>query len=750
MQRKIVCYSGEVKDYDWSLWQELLCFYGEDRDLFLNHIKVEFEKLLYDMISEKEALDILIGVIASNIDREHASYQFLAAKLFMHKLELEVNPLGECRELRAVYLQNVAIGVYDDALIHRYDEASWELFNGSLKSSYNDLFTYSGLRQMVDKYLVQDRMNGAIFEFPQEAFMLLGMFMFQDEPLEKRDDLVLSLYHAIATFKISLPTPILSGVRTPLKQFSSCCLIDINDTTNSILSSNSAIGYYTAQRAGIGLNLGRIRGKGAKIKNGSVIHTGLVPFMKIFEATTKSFTQNSIRGGGATATIPFFHWEIEQFIRLKNNKGNEENRVRRMDLSIGFHRLFRERVRENRSITLFSMEECPDLYESMYGKDLGHFTSLYERYETREDVRRRQVSARDLYLSILQERFETGRVYIFNTDHVNTNSAFASPIYMSNLCQEITLPTKPIEHVEDEDGEVAMCILSNINLGKIDSIEELDNLTMLLVRFLDRLIDYQTYPLTSAERSTHSRRSLGIGVSDLFHFLARHGVHYHSIKGRNMIHRYMERFQYGLIKASVEIAKERGCCSAFDQTTYAQGILPIDRYCDAVDTLHEMNLECHWDSLRQDILKYGMRNSTLSAIPPAASSSIVSNSTAGVDPPRVAATTKLSKHGPLVQLLPDIDKLSSSYDFAWQLSNRDYIQMVAVVQKFIDQSISTNLYYDLSQCEGERVSMKQLVEDELAAYHYGIKTLYYLNTHDGSGKESEEEQNSCDSGACAV
>ncbi|QZT35593.1 ribonucleoside-diphosphate reductase subunit alpha [Halosquirtibacter xylanolyticus] len=750
MDVKIVRFSGEITDYEWCVWKDIILSNGYIDDETLYEIRSRLEQQLFNCISENQVLDILIRIIADTIDIDKPAMQYHASRLLLRIVMQEVHGGETPCTLKTLYSRNVSIGVYDNALMEMYDEASWEEINAYINHENNLSFTYAGLRQMVDKYLVQDRIHKTLYETPQEAFMLIGMFMFMKEKREIRKGLIFSFYDALSQFKVSLPTPIISGVRTPLRQFSSCCLIDVGDTTDSILASNSAVGYYTAQRAGIGLNFGRIRGKDAKIRDGSVVHTGLIPFMKIYESTTKSFTQNSIRGGGSTATVPFFHWEIEQFIRLKNNKGNEENRVRRMDFSIALHKVFRERVREDQMITLFSMEECAPLYQSMYGKDVDHFRDVYEAFEARLDIRKREVSARELYVAIIQERFETGRIYILNADHVNSHSSFSKPIYMSNLCQEITLPTSPIQSVDDTNGEIAMCILSNINLGKIDFIEELDDLTRLLVRFLDNLIDYQEYPLLSAARVTQKRRSLGIGISDLFHFLAKQGVEYDKKKARDLVHEYMERFQYGLIRSSMLLAKEKGMAEGFHETMYFSGVFPIDSYCRTVDQLHEEGLKCDWSKLREEVKRYGMRNTTLSAIPPAASSSIVSNSTAGVDPPRMHMTTKLSKHGPLVQLLPDIEKYYSSYSLAWGISNASYIKLIAVIQKFIDQSISTNMYYDLSLYENERVPIRELIEDELTAYKYGLKTLYYLNTHDGSGNEMEKVESSCSGGACEV
>lgn len=719
-------------------------------------IEINSKLQLFDQITTEEIQKVMIRSAADLISQEKPNYQYVASRLLLMDLRKRVYQQSNPIPFEYLLSNNLNRGVYDDILLEKYTKQELVFFGKKIDYDRDYLFTYAGLRQMADKYLLQNRNTGELFETPQEAFMLIGMYMFKNYKQEERKKLVVEFYEAISTHKISLPTPIMSGVRTPLRQYSSCCLIDVGDSLQSILNSNTAVGYYTANRAGIGLNVGRIRGIDASIRNGEVIHTGLVPFLKIFESTTKGFTQNSIRGGGSTTAMPFFHWEIEMFIQLKNNKGNDENRVRRMDYSIAMNGYFRDKIKENKDITLFSTEEVKDLYESFYSSNQNEFKRLYEQYSDDPTKRKKRINARELYLSILKERYETGRIYILNADHVNTHSAFKDNIYMSNLCQEITLPTKPFEDVNKAEGELAMCILSNINIGKIDNINEIGTLANLLVRFLDELIDYQEYPVLSAEKSTKRRRSLGIGISDLFHLLAKKEVGYNSTEGRDLIHVYMEKFQFELLKASNQLAKEKGACDAFDRTKYADGIMPIDTYNKNTDELITVGITNNWEQLRLDIKKYGLRNSTLSAIPPAASSSIVSNSTAGIDPPRKLLIAKTSKYGPLKQLVPDFEQLENKYQTAWNINNVDYAKMVSIIQKFVDQSISTNQYYVVSNYEGGRVPVKQIIKDESIAYKYGIKTLYYLNTHDNSGESSQEKaqevylEEACEGGACSV
>ncbi len=740
----------------------------------VSDIEINSKLQFYEGITTSGIQKVMIRSAADLISLKNPNYQYVAARLTLMDLRKSVYKQSNPIPFEYLVMNNIHKGVYDKILLEKYSSQEIIYFGKKIDYDRDFKFTYAGITQMVDKYLLQDRHTKEIYETPQEVFMLIGMYMFMNYEKSLRKKFVLKFYNALSNFKISLPTPIMAGVRTPLRQYSSCCLIDVGDSLDSIVHSNAAVGYYTAQRAGIGLNFGRIRGINAKIRSGEVIHTGLVPFLKVFEATTKSFTQNSIRGGGSTSTMPFFHWEVETFIHLKNNKGNEENRVRRMDYSLAVNKLFRERVRKNQDITLFSMEEVQDLYELFYSSDVDGFIERYEAYEKDENIRRKTINARSFYLDVLKERYETGRIYILNADHVNTHSSFKDNIYMSNLCQEITLPTSPLSNVDGDEGEIAMCILSNVNLGKLDDISELDDLTDLLVRFLDELIDYQEYPVKVAEISTKSRRSLGIGVSDVFNFLAKNDLHYDTIMGRKVVHEYMERFQFGLISASANLAKEKGACAFYDRTKYSDGLFPIDTYNKNVDQIVPNDLKCDWAKLRKQVKKYGLRNSALSAIPPAASSSIVSNSTPGVDPVRKYLIAKMSKYGPLKQLVPGYDEYAENFTLAWEIDNEAYVKFVAVFQKFLDQSISTNLYYDIARYENHKVPVKDLIRHEGMAYRYGLKSLYYLNSNDNSGEASqllaqndnhaetsngktngqydgiEIEVDACEGGACSV
>ena len=694
----------------------------------------------FDCITTKEIQKILVKSASDLISLESPNYQFVAARLLLFAIQKQVfNTKWKDAEiypdLRELTERNVDAGVYNADILDAYSHKEFKKLNSYLRHSRDFDFTYAGLQQIVDKYLVQDRSSGAIFETPQFMYMLIAMTLFQNYG-ENRIDYVKRYYDAISQFKINIPTPIMAGVRTPLKQFASCVLVDSGDSLGSIFSSDMAIGRYVAQRAGIGINAGRIRGIGSKIRGGEVQHTGVIPFLKKFESTVRCCTQNGVRGGSATVHFPIWHQEIEDIIVLKNNKGTEDNRVRKLDYSIQMSKLFYERFLKNEEISLFSPHDVPGLYES-FGSD--GFDELYEKYERATSVPKTKISARELITDLLKERAETGRIYIMNIDHCNSHSSFTDKVNMSNLCQEITLPTDPIEHIDGE-GEIALCILSAVNVGIVKE-EEMEDLCDLAVRGLEELIDYQEYPVVAAERSTLARRSLGIGYIGLAHFLAKNKVKYNDPQALELVHRLTERFQYYLLKASNEIAKEKGACEYFDRTKYAQGILPIDTYKSDVDELVKPKYDMDWEKLRAEILTNGLRHSTLTAQMPSESSSVVSNATNGIEPPRDYLSVKKSKKGTLKQIVPQYSHLKSAYTLLWDMEdNAGYINVVAVMQKFFDQAISGNWSYNPENYENGEVPISVMARDLLQTYKYGWKTSYYQNTMDGKVEDVVEEK----------
>ena len=691
----------------------------------------------YDGITTAEVQEILIRSASDLIDLEHPNYQFVAARLLLFAVRKQLfGRMHECPTVLEHTQKCVDLGVYDAEILALYNAEEFEKLQSFIDHGRDYLFTYAGLRQVVDKYLVQDRSSGAVYETPQFMYLLIAATIFSKYPKETRLDYVKKYYDAISKHKINIPTPIMAGVRTPLRQYASCVLVDVDDTLDSIFSSDMAIGRYVAQRAGIGINAGRIRGINAKIRGGEVQHTGVVPFLKKFEATVRCCTQNGIRGGSATVHFPIWHQEISDILVLKNNKGTEDNRVRKLDYSIQISKIFYERFIQNGEITLFSPHDVPGLYDAF---GTNRFDNLYVGYERDLSVPRKTIGAQELFLDLLKERAETGRLYIMNIDHCNSHSSFMDKVEMSNLCQEITLPTKPIQHIDDPDGEIALCILSAINIGKIKSNEDLEVLCDLAIRSLDELIDFQGYPVRAAEIATRARRSLGVGYIGLAHYLAKHGEHYDDPGAWKLVHDLTEAFQYYLIKATVSLAKEKGACEYSHRTKYGQGILPIDTYKKDVDELVPNNLKYDWEALREEVKRYGVRNSTLSAQMPSESSSVVSNATNGIEPPRGYLSVKKSKKGPLKQIVPQFHTLKNNYTLLWDMpSNRGYINIVAVMQKFFDQAISGNWSYNPEHYENNEVPVSVMAQDLLTCWKYGWKTAYYQNTYDIKTDEVEE------------
>ncbi len=696
----------------------------------------------YDGITTTEIQNILIKSASDLISLESPNYQYVAARLLLFQVRKSVfNTKWKDSKiyppLKDIVTRNINYAVYDERLITYYNDEEWDKLDSFMKHDRDLLFTYAGLRQVVDKYLVQDRSNGQLYESPQYMYMLIAATLFKDYPQDKRIQYVKRYYDSISSFKINIPTPIMAGIRTPLRQFASCVLVDSDDTLDSIFSSDMAIGRYVAQRAGIGINAGRIRGLGSKIRGGEVQHTGVIPFLKKFESTVRCCTQNGVRGGSATVHFPIWHQEIEDIIVLKNNKGSEDNRVRKLDYSIQLSKLFYERFLNNEEITLFSPHEVPGLYEA-FGTEA--FDEMYEKYERAYSVPKTKISAQKLFMEILKERAETGRIYIMNIDHCNSHSSFwedQAKINMSNLCQEITLPTTPLKTPDDEEGEVALCILSAINVGNLNNdLKELPELCDLAVRALDEVIEYQDYPIRAAEKSTKARRSLGIGFIGLAHFLAKNKVNYNDPEAWKLVHRLTEHFQYNLLKTTVQLAKEKGSCDGWNDTKYFGGLLPIDHYKKDVDDIVKPEYECDWESLREEIVKWGVRNSTLTAQMPSESSSVVSNETNGIEPPRDFLSIKKSKKGPLKQIVPGYPYLKNSYTLLWDMANNDgYIKIVAVMQKFFDQSISGNWSYNPENYENNEVPISEMAKDMLNSYKYGWKTAYYQNTYDSKTDE---------------
>ncbi|CAI1170716.1 TPA: class 1a ribonucleoside-diphosphate reductase subunit alpha [Serratia fonticola] len=730
----------------------------------LNNVSVSQVELrshiqFYDGIKTADIHETIIKAAADLISRDAPDYQYLAARLAIFHLRKKAYGQFEPPKLLDHVARMVEMGKYDKHLLEDYTTEEFEQMDSFIDHWRDMNFSYAAVKQLEGKYLVQNRVSGEIYESAQFLYILVAACLFSNYPRATRLDYVKRFYDAISTFKISLPTPIMSGVRTPTRQFSSCVLIECGDSLDSINATSSAIVKYVSQRAGIGINAGRIRALGSPIRGGEAFHTGCIPFYKHFQTAVKSCSQGGVRGGAATLFYPMWHLEVESLLVLKNNRGVEGNRVRHMDYGVQLNRLMYQRLIKNEDITLFSPSDVPGLYDAFFA-DQDEFERLYTLYEKDNSIRQQRVRAVELFSLMMQERASTGRIYIQNVDHCNTHSPFdpqIAPVRQSNLCLEIALPTKPLDDVNDENGEIALCTLSAFNLGAIESLDDLEELATLAVRALDALLDYQDYPIKAAHRGAMGRRTLGIGVINFAYYLAKNGVRYSDGSANNLTHRTFEAIQYYLLKASNRLAQEQGACPWFNETTYAQGILPIDTYKKDLDAICSEPLHYDWESLRKEIKETGLRNSTLSALMPSETSSQISNATNGIEPPRGHISIKASKDGILRQVVPEYERLKNDYELLWELPNNDgYLQLVGLMQKFIDQSISANTNYDPTRFPGGKVPMKQLLKDLLTTYKFGVKTLYYQNTRDGADDIQEDMQpaqggdDDCEGGACKI
>ncbi|WP_411752032.1 class 1a ribonucleoside-diphosphate reductase subunit alpha [Serratia sp. (in: enterobacteria)] len=730
----------------------------------LNNVSVSQVELrshiqFYDGIKTADIHETIIKAAADLISRDAPDYQYLAARLAIFHLRKKAYGQFEPPKLLDHVARMVEMGKYDKHLLEDYTTEEFEQMDSFIDHWRDMHFSYAAVKQLEGKYLVQNRVSGEIYESAQFLYILVAACLFSNYPRATRLDYIKRFYDAISTFKISLPTPIMSGVRTPTRQFSSCVLIECGDSLDSINATSSAIVKYVSQRAGIGINAGRIRALGSPIRGGEAFHTGCIPFYKHFQTAVKSCSQGGVRGGAATLFYPMWHLEVESLLVLKNNRGVEGNRVRHMDYGVQLNRLMYQRLIKNEDITLFSPSDVPGLYDAFFA-DQDEFERLYTLYEKDSSIRQQRVRAVELFSLMMQERASTGRIYIQNVDHCNTHSPFdpqIAPVRQSNLCLEIALPTKPLDDVNDENGEIALCTLSAFNLGAIESLDDLEELATLAVRALDALLDYQDYPIKAAHRGAMGRRTLGIGVINFAYYLAKNGVRYSDGSANNLTHRTFEAIQYYLLKASNRLAQEQGACPWFNETTYAQGILPIDTYKKDLDAICSEPLHYDWESLRKEIKETGLRNSTLSALMPSETSSQISNATNGIEPPRGHISIKASKDGILRQVVPEYERLKNDYELLWELPNNDgYLQLVGLMQKFIDQSISANTNYDPTRFPGGKVPMKQLLKDLLTTYKFGVKTLYYQNTRDGADDIQEDMQpaqggdDDCEGGACKI
>ena len=761
---QIVKRNGTTENLDLDKIHKVLMWAAEGLDVSVSLVEMRAKLQFMNGTTTEQIHETLIKTAADLIDAENPDYQYFAGILGMYHIRKKVFRGIDVPHVFDHVSKLVEMGKYDQSLLTDYTKAEFDEMNEWLDHSRDMKFTYAAVKQFEGKYLVQNRVTGELYETPQFLYLLCGACLFSGYEKNVRMGYVKRFYEAASQFKLSLPTPIMSGVRTPTRQFSSCVLIDTGDNLDSINATASSVVKYVSQRAGIGINAGEIRALGSPIRGGEAFHTGVIPFYKYFRTAVKSCSQGGVRGGAATLFYPLWHLESESLLVLKNNRGTEESRERQLDYGVQLNKVMYQRVQQNGVITLFSPSDVPGLYEAFFA-DQDEFERLYVKYENDPSIRKKQVKAIELFSVIAQERAGTGRIYIQNVDHCNTHSAFnpkLAPVKQSNLCMEITLPTKPLQHAFDENGEIALCTLSAFNLGAIDSLDELEELADLAVRALDALLDYQDYPLPAAKKGAMTRRPLGVGVINYAYYLAKNGVKYSDGSANELTHRTFESIQYYLLKASTELAKEKGACSAFGDTQYAQGKLPIDTYKKTVDKFANVELRHDWESLRSEILAHGLRNSTLTALMPSETSSQISGATNGIEPPRGPVSIKQSKDGVLKQVVPDLVNLNKAYEYLWDIKdNQGYLQLVAIMQKFVDQSISANTNYDPENYPGGKVPMKLMIADLMKAYSFGVKTLYYHNTRDGQRDEQMEgkttptetiveDDSGCESGACHI
>ena len=704
-----------------------------------SEVEIKSQIQFYNGITTKEIQETLIKAAADLISEETPNYQHVGGRLINYALRKEVYNDYTPFPVKELVERNIEKGFYDDELINKYSDDEWEKINSFVRHDRDEHLTYVAMEQLRGKYLCQNRVTGEIFETPQMCYILIAATLFAEYPKETRLHWVKEYYDAISLHDISLPTPVMAGVRTPQRQFSSCVLIETDDSLDSINATSSSIVKYVSQKAGIGIGGGNIRAIGSPIRKGDAFHTGIIPFYKMFQAATKSCSQGGVRGGAATIYYPIWHLEVEDMLVLKNNKGTEENRVRHMDYGVQFNKLMYERLISGGDITLFSPSDVPGLYDAFFA-DQDKFRELYERAERNTRLRKKVIKAAELFSMFMEERKNTGRIYLQNVDNANDHGSFlpdVAPIRQSNLCAEIDLPTKPLTDVNDPNGEISLCTLSAINWGNIRHVGDFERVCRLAVRGLDALLSYQNYPILAARLSTEKRRPLGIGIINFAYWLAKNDLSYQNItpEGLNLVDEYAEAWSYHLIKASADLAKEQGAIPGLLETKYGHGITPNQTYKKDVDELVKHQERMDWKGLRKQLKETGIRNSTLMALMPAETSAQIANATNGIEPPRSLISVKQSKHGVLKQVVPEYKRLKNKYDLLWdQKSPEGYLKIMAVLQKYIDQGISINTSYNPQAFDDEKIPMSTMLQHLLMFYKYGGKQLYYFNTYDGQGE----------------
>ena len=742
--------SGEKEGFNIDKIHKIINWAISDlSDVHLSDIEINARLNLQNNISTKDIHKVLIESAANLITLETPNYQYVACRLLNYQLRKDVWGGKHAPRLIEVIKDGIKNKIYDPVILEKYTDEEINKIGEIIDHERDFLFTYAGVKQLCDKYLIKNRITNIIYETPQFAYILISLYGFINYSKDTRLEYVKRFYNAISKHKINLPTPVMAGVRTRSRKYASCCLIGVDDTKESITASGTAISIATASRCGIGIDVSKIRAIGSPVSNGEVVHTGIIPFLKIYEASVKAWQQNGLRGGSATINVQWWHYEIEDIVVLKNNAGTDDNRVRKLDYTVGMSKIFYDRVIKDEQVTLFSPHDVPELYEAW---GTPQFDKLYKECEQDKKIKRKKIiSARKLFSLIVKERVETGRIYILNVDSANEHSSWSDRITMSNLCTEVIHPTLSLKDFHDPDAEIGMCILSAINMLEIRDWKDLEKTCNLTVRFLEEIIDIQDYFNKAAENFAKKRRSIGIGVTNLAAFLAKNNASYSSKDALLLLDEWMEHFQYYLLSASCELAQEKGKCEKYDSTKYSKGILPIDTYKKSVDNIVKRKLSLNWGELRLRIKQHGLRHSTLSSCMPCESSSVIQSSTNGVEPVRSLITYKTSKMGKLPVLVPGIGKYHHNYELAYDMKdNTGLININAVIQKYIDMAISTNIYYNYNHYSNHVLPDSKVMKEIIYAYSMGLISLYYNNTDDGDKDQGLDKSDDCSGGACKL
>jgi ribonucleoside-diphosphate reductase alpha chain len=743
--------NGNREPLDIQKWQaQITKVCSNVADVSQSMIEIKSQPHFYDRITTREIDEITLRAIVDLIDVEsnpdvgHVNYQYVAGKQRLSMLRKDVYGSYTPPSLYNIVVKNVTTGLYTPELLEWYTPEDWDRMEDTIDHTKDELYSYAAIEQLVEKYLVKNRATKEIYETPQIRYMIAAATVFhKEEPNSARMRYIKDYYNAASDGLFTLATPVLAGLGTPTKQFSSCVLIRSDDDLDSIFASGEMMAKYASKRAGIGLEIGRLRSLGSPIRGGEIMHTGMIPFLKKWFGDLRSCSQGGIRNASATVFYPIWHYQFDDLIVLKNNQGTEETRVRFMDYGVVLSAFFWRRFKNKENITFFDPNEVPDLYEAFY-KNTAQFEELYVKYEKRKDLRKKTMSAEEVFKGgILKERTDTGRIYLVYIDNVQDQGPFDPEyhtIYQSNLCCEILLPTKSFKRLDDDEGRIALCTLGSLNWGAFRNPEDMRRAARILHRSLNNILDYQDFLSIQSKLSNDEIRPLGIGITNLAYWHAKRNLKYGEKDALHDVKTWMEHLAYYLTEASVELAKERGACLGSEHTRYGQGVFPWELRAAGVNELTDFAPELDWETLRDNMKQYGVRNATQMAVAPVESSSVVINSTNGIEMPMSLISTKESKAGSLTQVVPEYTKLKNKYQLMWdQTDCADYLKTAAVIAAYVDQSISTNTFYNPAHWEDRKVPTTLIAKNLMQAHHWGLKTFYYSLINKAGSKATAEE-----------